>query len=415
MLNKNFLLLLIPLFHTPLLFAQTHMPVRVTKNQGDCIGAYLIRDTVFGPVLSPEGPGHKIEIKGYPPGDLYFFEQEHNTVWYKIKAPYSTTMWFDIIPLKTDDDFDFLLFKNPGPAFCSRLPKGEVLPVRTNISRVSDLRGGRTGLSPDATANFIPSGPGNPYSKAVEVKKGDEFLLVVDNPYRANEGHTIHLHFKKKKNTGYIRRKQEEASLKYHKVHIKIVDQKTGEPVSANLTLSNGEKEAKKINGVSEYVFEGEVYRSYNIRAEKKGYMFTTLQMTVFKKKDAEQIIKIQKIEAGIKVALKNIRFEGDKTAILASSKKNLNALLRFMKQNPSVKIDIQGHVNAPGQKNKKKHKLLSEARAEAVFNHLILSGIEKERLIFRGFGNSQMIYPNPISDHQSEVNRRVEVMITAH
>ena len=146
--------------------------VRLTRNQADCIGAYLIKDSVFGPVLSPEGFGNKIDIQGNELGDLYWFEREHNTVWYKIKISYDTEMWFDIVPLNANDDFDFLLFKSTGPSFCDKMIRKKVLPVRTNISRNVTTIGGQTGLSPQAENDYVPSGPGDPYSKSIEVKKG---------------------------------------------------------------------------------------------------------------------------------------------------------------------------------------------------------------------------------------------------
>ena len=76
------------------------------------------------------------------------------------------------------------------------------------------------------------------------------------------------------------------------------------------------------------------------------------------------------------------------------------------------VKIEIQGHVNGPNRRNSKALQDLSEDRAEAVFNYLTKRGIAKERMTFVGYGNTQMIHPEPKYSHESEKNRRVEVKI---
>lgn len=394
--------------------AQPGKPVRLTKNQGDCIGAYLIRDTIFGPVLSPEGPGNKIEIQGYELGNEYFFEQEHNTVWYKLKAHYTGEMAFDIIPLNAGDDFDFLLFEDPSPAFCDKVKLGEKTPVRTNISRASDQVGGRTGLSFDSDVDYVPAGPGNPYSRAVKVKKGDEFILVIDNPFKKNEGHSIHIHYKRKKKDVYVRPDQPDAELEPADVDIKVIDTKSGIPIKADITIL-GSGDPQSITGVSAYTMKGEVYRSYTIRAEKAGYMFATKRITVFKKDNKTVEIKLQKIEPGVKVTLSNIKFAADKADILPTSKKDLDALLSFMQKNPAVRIEIEGHVNAPNAKNKGKYKKLSKQRAAAIYHNLILSGIAKDRMTYVGYGNARMIYPDPRADHQAEANRRVEIRILSN
>jgi outer membrane protein OmpA-like peptidoglycan-associated protein len=69
----------------------------------------------------------------------------------------------------------------------------------------------------------------------------------------------------------------------------------------------------------------------------------------------------------------------------------------------------IDGYTDSKGSVayNKK----LSKARAQAVANALIANGIDKSRIVVRGFGKD-----NPICDNKTEegrqCNRRVEVVI---
>ena len=85
------------------------------------------------------------------------------------------------------------------------------------------------------------------------------------------------------------------------------------------------------------------------------------------------------------------------------------------MNQNPNVAIEVEGHVNGPGQKNSKDYQELSYNRAYAVKAYLIKSGVDKGRIDFKGYGNSKMLYPNPNSPFQESANRRVEIKITSN
>lgn len=93
----------------------------------------------------------------------------------------------------------------------------------------------------------------------------------------------------------------------------------------------------------------------------------------------------------------------------------NLNLhylLLLFLQKNPTVKIEIQGHANGPKRKNLKEFRKLSENRAEAIKKYLTFEGISKKRLAVEGFGNAMMLFPNPQTEEESELNRRVEIKI---
>ena len=117
-------------------------------------------------------------------------------------------------------------------------------------------------------------------------------------------------------------------------------------------------------------------------------------------------------IVAGEHVVLDDIRFVGNEDKVMRSSETSLLLLLRFMQENPKVRIEVQGHVNGPTFKNKKEFIDLSTARAKTVYDFLLVNEVEPERISFQGLGNSQMLYPEPKNKEQSEANRRVEVKV---
>jgi OmpA-OmpF porin, OOP family len=72
------------------------------------------------------------------------------------------------------------------------------------------------------------------------------------------------------------------------------------------------------------------------------------------------------------------------------------------MKENPDLKIEIQGHVNCPLNNcsySPASLQTLSNERAQAVQNYLINKGIAQNRMTSKGFSNSKMVYPNATTE----------------
>jgi flagellar motor protein MotB len=122
--------------------------------------------------------------------------------------------------------------------------------------------------------------------------------------------------------------------------------------------------------------------------------------------------IALTPISPGEKVVLDDIRFVGNEDKVMRQSEASLLLLLRFLQENPKVRVVVQGHVNGPTFKNKKEFIDLSTARAKTVYDFLLVNDVEPERISFVGLGNSEMIYPEPKNKEQSEANRRVEVKV---
>src|SRR5690554_3056231 len=218
-------------------------PVQLGKINADCLGAVTIRDSI-GPVFSPRGYGNKLEISGYQLGDPMFIEQEHNTVWYKFKVPYDAMFSFDIVPIYAEDDFDFMLFRYDGPAFCQTILDDSAIPVRSNISRKNIEVDGRTGLKEGVVEEYVPSGPGDSYSRALQVKQGEEYYMLIDNPFRENRGHHVYLYFDKmEKNDPRRRDSPEEKKFNALKttLNIHVRDKETGDPIKAFITIEGTE------------------------------------------------------------------------------------------------------------------------------------------------------------------------------
>lgn len=394
-------------------------PIQLGVTGSDCIGALTINDTVIGPVYSPKGFGNNLELVGYELGDPYFIQREHNSVWYKFTIPYDCIFTFDLIPIQKDDDFDFLLFLYDGPNFCRDITDGKKIPIRTNISRKNIEVQGQTGLSESSVDEYVPSGPGSSYSRALKARRGQTYYLLVDNPFRENEGHSIHLHYRRLNPLPEGKTDNEEEEEAYEiplrTMRVTVTDKETGERIQSNIFIDNlPDSLPSRYPAVSQVSLDVLSYRTYDINVIKKGYLLYTDQFIPKNDSLYEINVELKRMKKGDRINLGNIKFESDREVILDKSKPALEKLAEFMIENDNVSIEIQGHVNGESKKNKRKYRNLSEARAEAIYEKLKAAGVEESRMSYKGFGNAKMIYPNPINNRQAEANRRVEAEIVS-
>lgn len=167
-------------------------------------------------------------------------------------------------------------------------------------------------------------------------------------------------------------------------------------------------------DGYYEYTLAKET--PVEIRTYAKGYFFVAKAVQAKLGTVKEQNFQLEQARLGEKMALSNLYFRGGTPILLPSSEKSLQGLLAFMEFNESLVIEIGGHINKPNQAPVSKESSsfkLSEARAATVYYYLIENGIKKERLTYKGYGNSAMIYPRASNSIQEQMNRRVELTIT--
>lgn len=121
--------------------------------------------------------------------------------------------------------------------------------------------------------------------------------------------------------------------------------------------------------------------------------------------------IRLHKFEAGELTKLEQVYFSAGLPEIMEESFAQLNRLRDLLLLNPSMSIEIHGHVNLDENSAKKAQKL-SKQRALMVKKYLVQNGVSPERLFPIGFGSSKPIYERPQSEEQKEANRRVEILI---
>lgn len=126
--------------------------------------------------------------------------------------------------------------------------------------------------------------------------------------------------------------------------------------------------------------------------------------------------IDIQQLKVGDIVALKNITFIPGSDTIKSESYDELDNLYETLKNNPTLKIRLEGHVCCSiypdGYIEGTPNWNLSVDRAEMVQNLLIAKGIDPDRITYMGFGHTHPIYEHEGSEQEAQTNRRVEIRI---
>lgn len=153
--------------------------------------------------------------------------------------------------------------------------------------------------------------------------------------------------------------------------------------------------------------------REYALNVSKDGYLFYSENFTLDKPhtvlKPFKKDIPLQPIEVGHIITLKNVFFETAKYELKPKSKVELDQLVTFMNNNPSIHIELSGHTDAVG--SAEDNLKLSQNRAKAVNDYLIKNGIDKERLTYKGYGKTRPIASNDTEEGRAE-NRRTEFKI---
>ncbi|MDA3911785.1 MAG: OmpA family protein [Bacteroidales bacterium] len=109
---------------------------------------------------------------------------------------------------------------------------------------------------------------------------------------------------------------------------------------------------------------------------------------------------------------LNNVLFDTGSATIKPSSNKELKELFDYMSLKPDLKVEIAGHTDDVGEAES--NLSLSQQRADAVRNWLIRRGISTDRVIAKGYGETQPVASNK-SDEGKQKNRRTEVRILSN
>lgn len=202
-----------------------------------------------------------------------------------------------------------------------------------------------------------------------------------------------------------------------------VKDGKTQKPIqNQDVLLVNQQGYYDKTKTNSEGMFRftnvkgGE---NYTLLLARKGYWTQAKQFSLpnlpydtrFNEKSGFDFnFNLQPIETNEEYVIENIYYDFDKATLRPESKLELDKLVKLLKENPNLLVEINSHTDERGthEYNMK----LSQARAESVVNYLIEHGISSDRLIARGYGKTRPVIPHARTEEEHQVNRRTSFRI---
>ncbi len=354
-----------------------------------------------------------------------YFEKPHTVVWFTFLVPYDTSLTFELMPENHTDDLDFLLFKDLSGNLCNSIMKNKrPVAIRANIASNAFTTSGSTGLSDSALHDVEPPGRHPAFSKSLKVKKGERYYLAVDDYTRATGTFelSVNLHFPEPVKPTIEQRPKVIAPAtvrtKASAITLNIViTDSAGTPVKARIKLVKEFAKRRAViiadtTGISAYTGTVVPRQLLKVICIGEGYLLYQSELRIA---DSPMVIfdtvRLASIKEHRTIVLQDIEFEPEQDIFLAAAAEPLSELLAFMQNNPGIHILIKGYVNDPFTQNSGKWDMdLSEKRAKAVMKYLTDHGINKNRMDWKGYGNKDMLYPNPQTAEQQIANRRVEI-----
>lgn len=185
-----------------------------------------------------------------------------------------------------------------------------------------------------------------------------------------------------------------------------VTDNKTNEQISYNLNIykegnlikTSSENSFSKIylEKGSKYTFE---YKAADYLTHKEDIDLTSGKTEITKN------IKLEKISKE-SFSLGTIEFKTGTAELTDVSFETLDKLVLLMQQNPELSVEIGGHTDDVGANQV--NQSISEKRAKACLAYVISKGINSNRIIAKGYGESKPLVPNDSPENKAK-NRRVE------
>lgn len=374
--------------------------------------------------MNPERPGEWINIAALPfNSESYSVENPHlnqagTALFFAANMPGSVG-GFDLYSVPVNSDGSF----------------GEVTPVQGEINTEADEKFPH--LSVDEKFLFFASkghenAGGFDVFKSRRTKKGYVTILNLGNTINTEADEIAFVPATDR--IGYITSNRTGGHGNYdiyriteyvlsQKVTGKAVDFETGIPLEGTrirlIDTDGTEVGETTTNKDGEYSFPISSFEYYTVVSDLEGFFTGS---TIFNSDNKTEEYKIDVTlkaepapvvvsEEKTYIKIDNIQFEYNSAQIREVSTITLNTVVATMKNDPSIKVALNAHTDFRG--NDAYNYKLSQRRATSAMNYLVSKGISKERLQWKGYGETQpLIDCDPCTEAQHEANRRIEFII---
>lgn len=179
----------------------------------------------------------------------------------------------------------------------------------------------------------------------------------------------------------------------------KTITQKTTD-ASGNYSFTMAEFEALKATASQKGYFAGNINFDGPADAEEDTYTAPDICMNII----PEEAIRLD-----------NVYYDFNKATLQPESYPSLDTLVNILNENPSILIELAAHTDSKGTDEYNQN--LSQERAKSVVDYLISKGIDKGRLLPKGYGETMPVADNENADGTDnpegrQQNRRTEFKV---
>lgn len=188
------------------------------------------------------------------------------------------------------------------------------------------------------------------------------------------------------------------------------------------VVIDDGSKEEKIYSDeAGQFIVQLEKDKDYTIRASKIGYLndirtINTRNLKLSKGQLSTTInveLILAKIYSNVEITLENIYYNFNKWDIRDDAKPTLDSLSILLENNPQIRIQLASHTDC--RADDEYNQILSQKRAESAVRYIVSKGIERTRMVARGFGESAPA-ANCIcaecTEEEHQINRRTTFKI---
>lgn len=107
---------------------------------------------------------------------------------------------------------------------------------------------------------------------------------------------------------------------------------------------------------------------------------------------------------------LENIYYDLAKSDIRPDAALELDKLVKILKDNPAIRIELSSHTDS--RSGDDFNLVLSQVRAQSAVDYLVSQGIAADRLVAKGYGETQLRIQNAQTEEEHQSNRRTEFKV---
>ncbi|MEP7235944.1 MAG: OmpA family protein, partial [Ignavibacteriota bacterium] len=186
----------------------------------------------------------------------------------------------------------------------------------------------------------------------------------------------------------------------------------TNKPLASNIVLEGGMSPVTVVTDAitGAFSFDADPFKKYKLSVNLKDYEPYETQIEIPLKREAMITVEkeVRLTTAGIPPVMVN--FDYDKFDLKEKEPAKMLHFIAQVKENPNVRIEIQGHTDEHG--SDEYNQKLSQRRANTVVDYLLSQGVAHDQVaIVKGLGKSELLVKGNTAEADAQ-NRRVEVRI---